>query len=76
MSGSSFTRAVASLLLFLASVSFCIRYDPDQVLWNLNQNETATEVMDYWGKWENHSESPRTFFRQDLTFDSVQPLSG
>lgn len=30
-------------------------YDPDQVAWNLNQNRTATDPLDYWGEWPNHS---------------------
>ena len=45
---------VAVTVLFIRA-SLCIKFDPEQVLWNLNQNQTATDVMDYWGQWENHS---------------------
>lgn len=47
----------ASVLLVLITNVLCIKYEPDQVLWNLNQNETATDPLDYWGEWPNHSES-------------------
>ena len=30
-------------------------YDPEQTGWNLNQNQTATDPLDYWGQWPNHS---------------------
>ena len=43
------------VVTLLTGISLCIRYDSEQVLWNLNQNQTATDVMDYWGQWENHS---------------------
>ena len=49
------TRPLAVVTAFFIGASLCIRYDPEQVLWNLNQNQTATDVMDYWGQWENHS---------------------
>ena len=52
---ASCTRSLAVVVTFFVSASLCIKYDPDQVLWNLNQNQTATDVMDYWGQWENHS---------------------
>ena len=58
-------RPLVAVTAFFIGASLCIKYDPEQVLWNLNQNQTATDVMDYWGQWENHSEgstSPsRTF---------------
>jgi len=47
---------VASLLLLFSTTTLCIKYEPDQVLWNLNQNQTATNPLDYWGEWPNHSE--------------------
>lgn len=42
------------LLLLIPAVT-TLRYDPDQVGFNLNQNQTATDPLDYWGEWENHS---------------------
>ena len=53
-------------------------YDPEQVRWNLNQNQTATDPLDYWGEWPNHSEhsSHSTRFQgHRLTFCSIQPLA-
>lgn len=46
---------LASLLLLFTTTCSCIKYEPDQVLWNLNQNETATDPLHYWGQWPNHS---------------------
>ena len=48
-------RSLAAVTALFIGASLCIKFDPDQVLWNLNQNQTATDVMDYWGQWENHS---------------------
>ncbi|KAG8525784.1 uncharacterized protein KY384_000544 [Bacidia gigantensis] len=44
-------------LLLAAIRTAAIRYDPEHILWNLNQNKTATSPVDYWGQWDNHSES-------------------
>ena len=52
---ASCLRPSAVVVSLLIGVSQCIKYDAEQVLWNLNQNQTATNVMDYWGQWENHS---------------------
>ena len=44
------------LLLGLWSTQIAgLRYDPNFVGYNLNTNETATNVLDYWGAWENVS---------------------
>lgn len=45
------------LLVTLPGVS-ALRYDPEQVNFNLNQNQTATDPLDYWGEWENHTYHP------------------
>ena len=55
MFGASCTQPLALIVALFICSSLCIQYDPEQVLWNLNQNQTATNVMDYWGQWENHS---------------------
>ena len=55
MFGPSCMRPLAAVTALFIGASLCIKYDPEQVLWNLNQNQTATNVMDYWGQWENHS---------------------
>lgn len=49
-------------LLFL--VSFCftsifgLKFDASQSVWNLNQNETAVDPLDYWGEWQDHDYMP------------------
>ena len=48
-------RPLAIVVALHIGASVCIKYDPDLVLWNLNQNQTATDVKDYSGRWENHS---------------------
>jgi alpha-1,3-glucan synthase len=45
-------------LLGCSSVVNALRYDPEQIPFNLNQNETATDPLDYSGKWENHTYQP------------------
>ena len=42
-------------LLLAASRLAALHYDPEHVLYNLNQNQTAEGPLDYWGQWENHS---------------------
>lgn len=73
---TAFSRRTIILLAFLTTYSSCIRYEPDQVLWNLNQNETATDVMNYWGMWENHSEISSIQVVQELTILSLQSIAG
>lgn len=47
------------VLVFLySSAALALRYDPQQVLYNLNTNESATDPLDYWGIWENHTFNP------------------
>ena len=49
-------RFTITLLAFALTRSNALPYDEEQVLWNLNQNQTATNPLNYWGQWENHSE--------------------
>ena len=46
-----------SFLLF-GSTAIALRYDPQQVLYNVNTNKSATDPLDYWGIWENHTFNP------------------
>lgn len=43
------------LIVSSASLVFSLRYDPTQVDYNLNQNQTAENVLDYWGEWPDHT---------------------
>lgn len=48
-------------LLSLYCLCLCavaLRYDPVHDGWNLNLNKTATDPLDYWGEWENHTFHP------------------
>lgn len=33
-------------------------YTPDQIDFNLNQNQSATNPLDYWGQWKDHEFHP------------------
>lgn len=43
--------------LFTTLVS-SLRYDPAYSQYNLNQNKTATNPLDYWGQWDDHVYHP------------------
>jgi alpha-1,3-glucan synthase len=47
-----------SIFVLLAQTCFAARFSQDQVLYNLNQNESAEHPLAYWGKWGNHSFHP------------------
>ena len=49
--------ALASIL-HLPLVCFALQWQSDQVGYNLNLNETATQPRDYWGEWQDHSYYP------------------
>lgn len=46
------------LLGLLAATSTALKYDPAYLEFNLNQNQTATQPIDYWGEWEGHEFTP------------------
>ncbi|KAH0846408.1 hypothetical protein AYO21_07155 [Fonsecaea monophora] len=43
--------------LFLSSCR-ALRYDPAFLQYNLNQNQTAENPLDYWGEWKDHQYHP------------------
>jgi alpha-1,3-glucan synthase len=45
-------------LLLVIPATYTLPYDPDQVPFNLNQNQTATNPLEYWGEWDNHTYNP------------------
>jgi alpha-1,3-glucan synthase len=47
-----------SLIVALAQACYAARVSQDQILYNLNQNESAQDPLAYWGKWDNHSFNP------------------
>ena len=50
-------RLLVATLLSAALVS-CLKFDLDEYQYNLNQNATATNPLDYWGEWEGHQYTP------------------
>lgn len=55
--GSRFLRPLL-LVVGILSFSNAMPYDQEQADWNLNQNQTATGPLDYWGEWQDHSYTP------------------
>ena len=49
-----FHTCVRSSLL-ACQIVVAIRFDLEYIDWNLNQNETASLPLEYWGQWQNHS---------------------
>ena len=52
------TRQLIGTLLLIAASACALKYDPAQASWNLNQNQTATDPLDYAGTWQNHVFNP------------------
>lgn len=44
-------RVVVALLLTIVGA---LPWDEQQVAWNLNQNQQASNPTEYWGEWEGH----------------------
>lgn len=49
---------LAAFVAALVASGQALRYDPEQVAWNLNTNQSAVNPVDYWGKWDNHTYHP------------------
>lgn len=47
-----------ALLAFFAASSTAWPYDTSFLDYNLNQNQSATNPIDYWGEWPNHQYHP------------------
>ena len=52
---STMSTLIVLCFYLLPIVSFVsgLRYDPDQVGFNLNENQTASDPLDYWGEWDH-----------------------
>lgn len=57
-------KLLTSTPYYLAVVALYIRiaqslpYLPEEAEWNLNQNQTATNPLDYSGQWDDHKYNP------------------
>lgn len=50
-------RSLWDLLLCVATAC-ALRFDPSQIAYNINTNQTANDPLDYWGGWQNHTFHP------------------
>lgn len=46
------------MLAFLAAPGISWPYDETLVAYNINENQTATNPLDYWGEWPDHTYFP------------------
>ncbi|KAK5174810.1 uncharacterized protein LTR77_001893 [Saxophila tyrrhenica] len=46
------------VFIALAAITKALKYDAEQAAFNLNQNQTATDPLDYWGEWADHEFFP------------------
>jgi alpha-1,3-glucan synthase len=61
MSYSRYPSVALACVLFILSFtssSTALRFDQQYIDYNLNQNQTATEVSDFAGAWDNHTYFP------------------
>lgn len=56
--GRMSTRLILSLISLLATLTAALRFSSDQIGFNLNENQTAVDPLDYWGQWPNHTYHP------------------
>ncbi len=45
-------------LLLCVTTACALRFDPSQIAYNVNTNQTANDPLDYWGGWQNHTFHP------------------
>ncbi|KAH8702491.1 putative alpha-1,3-glucan synthase [Talaromyces proteolyticus] len=45
-------------LFYGLHLNTALPYTPSQILFNLNENQTATSPLDYWGQWRDHEFQP------------------
>jgi alpha-1,3-glucan synthase len=45
---------IVTALLGLVVTTCSWPFDPEQVGYNLNENQNATTPLEYWGEWSNH----------------------
>lgn len=50
--------SILGVLAFLPLPAWTLRWDPEHIGYNLNENEEATHPTDYWGEWKNHTYHP------------------
>lgn len=51
-------RYTIPALAFLAATGISWPYDETLTAYNINENQTATNPLDYWGEWPDHTYFP------------------
>ncbi|KKY23936.1 putative alpha-glucan synthase [Phaeomoniella chlamydospora] len=51
-------KSIYGIFAILALTTWALRYEEDSVQYNLNQNQSATNPADYYGKWDDHEFFP------------------
>ncbi|KAL8859588.1 MAG: hypothetical protein Q9178_003987 [Gyalolechia marmorata] len=51
-------RSTLALLALLPYATSALRWSPEHVGYNLNENQEAIAPTDYWGEWKNHTYHP------------------
>lgn len=51
-------RCTGALVAALATTAACWPYDEALLRYNINENKTATNPVDYWGTWPDHKYKP------------------
>jgi alpha-1,3-glucan synthase len=50
--------SISSIFILYLSFVKSLKYDPRYKGYNLNENQTASNPLDYWGEWNTHSFFP------------------
>lgn len=45
-------------LVLLVTTACALHFDPSQIAYNINTNQTATDPINYSGEWQNHTFHP------------------
>lgn len=53
-----FPRSTVGWLALLSFGVKALRWSPEHVGYNLNENRDAIDPTDYWGEWQNHTYHP------------------
>ena len=52
------TSLLLGWLLHFIPSAVALKYDPQQLTWNLNTNSSASDPLDYSGEWTDHAFNP------------------
>lgn len=58
MSFGAMEKMLCLLLPLFSQLVFALQYDPELTEYNINENKTARQVLDYSSKWPGHTYNP------------------